>query len=138
MNLGFKVLVLFLVISVLGLGCNFFGPPEAWEKREKDYKILEKDQKEVADQIQALVFGKNECTSSNDCRVVGLGTVRCGHYTSYLVYSTIGVDEAALKALIPQFNKNANKLADTSFKAEGCGKPQKPVQCIERQCRVLE
>ncbi len=91
---------------------------------------------EVFQQIKSLV-GDAKASNAGFCRKVGVGHRPCGGPESYLVYSSEGIDEPKLLALIAQFGSLRKAEHEASGMMSTCEMiPEPSVVWANGQCKL--
>jgi hypothetical protein len=75
--------------------------------------------------IDALL-GSRTCSAEAQCRVIGVGARSCGGPESYHSYSTLDVDEAALRRLVAQHAEARLQAAQRGGETSLCDMQEPP------------
>lgn len=123
---------------MLAAACNRTSSPfdkSEWDKHDQDISERSVRMRKIADQIKGAQ-GLGNCKTSDHCRVVGLGAKLCGGFNNFLIYSIEDTKEVPLRALVNEFNQEAEEMNRTSLNIGRCGVGAGAVSCIEGRCQV--
>lgn len=83
---------------------------------------------ESADTLQRIdaLLGSRACSAEAQCRVIGVGARSCGGPESYHSYSTLDVDEAALRRLVTQHAEARLQTAQRRGEISTCDMQEPP------------
>lgn len=138
--LGLTIVGLAFVFAVLyqsrKLRQESNGSP-SWQMHSSELASLNSELKMLADEITKTAGGRR-CKFASDCHVTGLGAKTCDGYNNFLVYSTYDANTTALLSAVREFNAKSEKFNNLSMKVPPCGKPAKPVDCMNGACVLIE
>lgn len=82
--------IIILIISLIVFSNNIVFANDRMEELVSDIEMITSNKK---------------CTSNNDCKFIGFGSLPCGGYDKYLIYSSANVNEDILKKKAEEYYK---------------------------------
>lgn len=96
----------------------------------------EPESQRLARELKAMI-GPASCSSDAQCRTVPVGAKACGGPQSYWAWSTVGTDEARLRALAQRQADAHRREVEASGLRSNCAVVTDPgARCVAGSCQV--